>query len=293
MIWGQIWKKYRKSIGYLLLFALPFGALFLDEIRLPKTFLVQKIDSWIVHPIAGSIHNSVGGFTYIFKNYLALRKVKESNEILLKENDRLRQEILQLKEAGLENTRLYGLLELRKSLDGKGRTAQVIGEDASPDRFAYLINIGRREGVEVRAPVLTTAGLVGQVREVYDHSALVLTLLDPASTADAVDTRSRAHALIEGTGKDYLARTKFVDRIEDFRVGDLMLSSGIDGIYPKGHAIGTIVEVQKPAQGVLQTAFLRPAVDYDKLEEVLVLAPLAHDSLVQITNQTKGQSTAR
>jgi rod shape-determining protein MreC len=293
MIWGHFWKRYRKTLGYLVLFAFPFGALFIDEVRIPKTLIVQKINSWFVHPIAESIHNSVGGVTYIFKNYFALRKVKEANDVLAKENDRLKLEIIQLKETSVENTRLSALLEMKKEIKQDGKIARVIGEDASPDRFTYLINIGKKDGVEPRSPVLTSLGIVGQIREVFDHSSLVITLLDPSSIVDAVDTRSRSHALVEGTGKDYLAKTKFVDRIEDFRVGDLMLSSGIDGVFPKGYPIGTIIEVQKPALGVLQTSFLRPAVDYDKLEEVLVFPPISHEPNVQVSIQGKGQATAR
>lgn len=276
-----------------MLFALPFAALFFDEVRVPKTLFVQKINSWIVHPTAESIKNSLGGVSYIFKNYLALRKIKENNDLLVVENDKLRLQIAQLKETAIENERLSDLLELKKRTSSEGKVARVIGEDASPDRFTYLINIGAKEGIQIRSPVLTPVGIVGQVREVYDHSALVVTLLDPSSVIDAVDTRSRSHALIEGTGKDYLAKTKFVDRIEDFRVGDQMLSSGIDGLYPKGYPIGIVVEVQKPALGVLQTSYLRPAVDYDKLEEVLVLPPPPQSPNVQVSNQSKGPETAR
>jgi rod shape-determining protein MreC len=120
-----------------------------------------------------------------------------------------------------------------------------------------------------------------------------VTLLDPSSIIDVVNTRSRSHSLLEGTGKEYFARTKYVDRIEDFKVGDLLLSSGIDGIFPVSFPVGSIVEVQKPAQGVLQTAYVRPSVDFDKLEEVLILPPLKSPITIRITTQTTTQGSAR
>ena len=281
MIWGVFWKKYRKLLGYAALCLLPFATFFVDEIRFPKTIMVQKINSWIVHPIAESIHNSLGGVTYIFKNYLALRNLKEKNDELLKETGRLKLEILRLQENGQENIRLFSLLDLKKEALGVGRIAQVVGEDATIDRFTYLLNLGSKEGILPKSPVLNSDGIVGQIRDVFDHSSIVVTLLDPYNIIDAVDTRSRAHALVEGTGKEYLAKTKFVDRIEDFKVGDLMLSSGLDGVFPKGYPVGTIVEVKRPALGVLQYSYLRPTVDFDKLEEVLVLPPLKTENVLQ------------
>ena len=280
MIWGVFWKKYRKLLGYASLFLLPLGAFFIDEVRFPKTILVQKLNSWIVHPITESIHNSFGGVSYIFKNYVALRKVSEQNEIITKENAQLKLEIKKLEEKGLENARLFALLNLKKETSPAGKVAQIVGEDATVDRFTYLINLGSKDGITTRSPVLTPDGIVGQIRDVYDLTSIVVTLLDPSNVIDAVDTRSRSHALVEGTGKDYLAKTKFVDRIEDFKVGDIMLSSGLDGIYPKGYPIGTIVDVKKPALGVLQTSMLRPAIDYDKLEEVLVLPANTKDEII-------------
>lgn len=293
MIWGLFWKKYRRLLGYAALFLLPFAAFFVDEFRFPKTIMVQKLNSWIVHPVSESIHNSFGGVAYIFKNYVALRNVKEENGQLKKQISALELEVKNLQENALENKRLYALVNMKKENNIAGKVAQIIGEDATVDRFSYLINLGSNDGIEIRSPVLIPDGIVGQVRDVYANTAVVVTLLDPSNIIDGVGTRSRSHALIEGTGKDYLARTKFVDRVEDFKVGDLMLSSGLDGIYPKGYPIGTIIDVQKPGLGVLQSSLLRPAVDYDKLEEVLVLPPQKNRKIVQVSTQDSDQGDAR
>jgi rod shape-determining protein MreC len=293
MIWGHFWKKYKRFLGYASLFLLPFAALTFDDFRFPKTLFVHKVNSWLVHPTAESIHNSLNGVVYIFKNYVALLKVKQSNDELTKENAELKLKLLQFEEVAKENKRLSSLLDLKKLTFGSAKVARIIGEDVSPDRFTYLLNLGSKEGIESRSPVLSADGVIGQIKEVYDHTSVVVTLLDPSSIIDVVNTRSRSHSLLEGTGKEYFARTKYVDRIEDFKVGDLLLSSGIDGIFPMNYPVGTIVEVQKPAQGVLQSAFVRPAVDFDKLEEVLILPPLKSPITIRLTTQTPPQGSAR
>ncbi len=293
MIWGHFWKKYKRFLGYASLFLFPFAALMFDDFRFPKTLFIQKVNSWVVHPTAESIHNSLSGVGYIFKNYVALLKVKQSNDDLTKENARLKLEIFQMQEMAKENKRLSALLDLKKITPGSAKVARIVGEDVSPDRFTYLLNLGTKEGIETRSPVLSPDGIIGQIKEVYDHTSVVVTLLDPSSIIDIVNTRSRSHSLLEGTGKEYFARTKYVDRIEDFKVGDFLLSSGIDGIFPAGFPVGTIVEVQKPALGVLQSSFVRPAVDFDKLEEVLILPPLKAPITIRLTNQGSTQGSAR
>ncbi|MEZ4816080.1 MAG: rod shape-determining protein MreC [Bdellovibrionota bacterium] len=290
---GAFLEEIQEVAGICRLVSSTLCSIFVDEFRFPKTIMVQKINSWIVHPVSESIHNSFGGVAYIFKNYVALRNVKEENGELKKQISTLELEVKNLQENGLENKRLYALMNLKKENNIAGKVAQIIGEDATIDRFSYLINLGSNDGIEIRSPVLIPDGIVGQVRDVYENTAVVVTLLDPSNIIDGVGTRSRSHALIEGTGKDYLARTKFVDRIEDFKVGDLMLSSGLDGIYPKGYPIGTIIDVQKPGLGVLQSSLLRPAVDYDKLEEVLVLPPLKNHKIVQVSTQESNKGEAR
>lgn len=294
MIWGVFWKKYRKLLGYFLLFALPFGALFLDELRFPKTLLLQKLNSWFIHPAVESVESSVGGVSYIFKNYVSLLKLKETNQLLVEENSKLKLEIMQYKEMGIENDRLRSLIDLKKEFFNLGKVAKIIGEDSTPDRFTFLINIGANQGVDVRSPVLTREGIVGQIKEVYSTTALVITVLDPSHVIDSVDIRSRSHAIIEGTGREYLAKTKYVDRIEDFKVGDVLISSGQDGVFPKGFPIGVIVSVEKPRLGVLQVSRLRPTVDFDKLEEVLVLPPLKKEGDIQVSNEKASiKGTAR
>jgi rod shape-determining protein MreC len=293
MIWGHFWKKYKRFLGYASLFLFPFAALTFDDFRFPKTLFIHKVNSWVVHPTAESIHNSLNGVVYIFKNYVALLKVKQSNDELTKENANLKLKLLQLEEVSKENKRLATLLDLKKITHGNAKVARIIGEDVSPDRFTYLLNLGSRDGIELRSPVLNSDGVIGLIKEVYEHSSVVVTLLDPSSIIDVVNMRSRSHSLLEGTGKEYFARTKYVDRIEDLKVGDLLLSSGIDGIFPENFPVGTIVDVQKPAQGVLQSAFVRPAVDFDKLEEVLILPPLKSPITIRVTTQALSEGSAR
>jgi rod shape-determining protein MreC len=149
--------------------------------------------------------------------------------------------------------------------------AKIIGQDSSSESLGFFLNVGERDGVQPRMPVVTASGIVGSILRVYPSSSLFVAVADPAHNVDGIVNRSRARFVVEGLGHALRGRLKYLDRSEDVRVGDLVLTSGLDGVFPKGHPIGTIVRVKKPRSGVAQEAELRPIVDLGRLEEVVVL----------------------
>jgi rod shape-determining protein MreC len=180
-----------------------------------------------------------------------------------------------LAETELENGRLRALLDFRQSLTGRLLTARVIGHDATPLSRTITIDEGSAAGLAKGAAVLAPAGLVGQVFLVSPHAARVMLVTDHNSGVDAVVQRTRARGIVEGTA-DGRCGLKFVKRTEDLQVGDLVVSSGLDGIFPRGLPIGRIASLDKQGQGLFQYARIDPAVDIDALEEVLVtLGPVA------------------
>jgi rod shape-determining protein MreC len=180
-----------------------------------------------------------------------------------------------LAETELENGRLRALLDFRQSLTGRLLTARVIGHDATPLSRTITIDEGSAVGLAKGAAVLAPAGLVGQVFLVSPHAARVMLVTDHNSGVDAVVQRTRARGIVEGTA-DGRCGLKFVKRTEDLQVGDLVVSSGLDGIFPRGLPIGRIASLDKQGQGLFQYARIDPAVDIDALEEVLVtLGPVA------------------
>ncbi len=181
----------------------------------------------------------------------------------------LERQIARLPELELENERLRALLEFRETLTGDLIAARVIGRDPTALSRTLTIDRGTADGIVNGAAVLAPDGVVGVVFLASAHAARVLLITDHNSGVDAVVQRTRARAIVEGR-VDGRCGLKFVKRTEELLVGDLVLTSGLDGVFPRGMPIGRIVSVDKRGQGLFQYATVEPAVDFDRLEEVLV-----------------------
>lgn len=183
--------------------------------------------------------------------------------------------VVRLEEIELENQRLRTLLAFREGLVGDLLAARVIGHDATGLARTLTLDRGESDGVQKGAAVLAPDGIVGHVFLVSAHAARVLLIVDHNSGVDAIVQRTRARGIVEGT-VDGRCGLKFVKRTEDLQVGDLVVTSGLDGVFPRSLPVGTIVAVDKKGQGLFQYATVQPTVDFDHLEEVLVtLGPVA------------------
>lgn len=172
-------------------------------------------------------------------------------------------------ELELENARLRSLLEFREALPADLVAARVIGRDPTPLSRTLTIDRGTADGVVNGAAVLAPDGVVGSVFLASAHAARVLLITDHNSGVDAVVQRTRARAIVEGR-VDGQCGLKFLKRTEELVVGDLVLTSGFDGVFPRGMLIGRVAAVDKRGQGLFQYATVEPAVDFERLEEVLV-----------------------
>ncbi len=188
----------------------------------------------------------------------------------LRERERwLQQELDRLAEVDLENGRLRKLLDFRDTLVGDLLTARVIGRDATGLARTLTIGRGEGDGVARGAAVLAPEGIVGMVFLVSRHAARVLLVSDHNSGVDALVQRTRARGIVQGT-VDGGCALKYVKRTEDVQVGDELVTSGLDNIFPKGLPVGRIDAIDKRGQGLFQSAEVSPRVDFEQLEEVLV-----------------------
>ena len=181
----------------------------------------------------------------------------------------LEEQTVRLEEAEQENTRLRELLAFRERLVGEMLPAAIIGRDATGLARTLTIDRGESDGVMKGAAVLAPAGIVGQVFLASAHAARVLLITDHNSGIDAVVQRTRARGIVEGSVTEGCG-LKFVKRTEDLQPGDVVVTAGVDGIFPRGLPIGQLTSVDKRGQGLFQYAAVRPFVDFDRLEEVLV-----------------------
>jgi len=198
-----------------------------------------------------------------------LLEARGENAVLRDRARRLEQELDRLSEVDLENARLRHLLDFRQTLQGDVLTARVIGRDATGLARTLTLDRGEADGVARGAAVLAPEGVVGQVFLVSRHASRVLLVSDHNSGVDAIVQRSRARGIVQGT-VDAGCALKYVKRTEDVQVGDELVTSGLDGIFPKGLPVGRVTAIDKRGQGLFQSAEVKPRVDFDRLEEALV-----------------------
>ena len=164
---------------------------------------------------------------------------------------------------------LERLLDLREHLELKTVAAEIIGAAATPDFRTLTIDRGTRDGVRADMSVIAPAGVVGRLVVPSLRSAKIQLLIDRNAAAGAIIERTRAQGVVVGSGDDKL-RLDYVSEVFDVVAGDVVITSGIDGIYPKGFIIGRIESVEKVG-GSYKRILVKPAVDFSALEEVLVV----------------------
>ena len=152
------------------------------------------------------------------------------------------------------------LLELKTTLQSPSLAASVIGEDGAPWFKTLVIDRGAADGLQEGMPVIAVDGIIGRLVKVAANSSRLLLLTDHASGIAAVVQRSRARGVVKGTG-DGRCSLEFSLRDEDVKVGDVVVTSGVGGGFPKGLNLGEVTMVKKGAYGIFQTVEVHPAVN--------------------------------
>lgn len=224
--------------------------------------------------LTGPVQRGITGvgewFNSIWRHYFALVQAAEENDRLKKELAALKQRTVDRDELELANQRLKKLLEFKQNLDYPIVAAEVVGTDPSAQFKTVIINKGASHGVLPLMPVVCAQGAVGRVIWSSPHYAKLLLLIDPNSGVDVIVQRSRARGVAEGAPGGEL-RLKYLIHTEDVRLGDKVITSGAAGVYPKGVLVGTVSAVRQGQDGAFQRVQITPAVDFGRLEEVLVL----------------------
>jgi rod shape-determining protein MreC len=174
------------------------------------------------------------------------------------------------KEIEISNVRLRSLLNFKRSMTHKVLPAEVIGRDPSQWFKTVIIDKGERDNLRRGLPVVIAEGAIGQIIEVLNNYSKVLLLIDQNSAVDALVQRTRARGVIKGENNKGCI-FKYVLRKSDVRIGDTIVSSGLDGVFPKGLRLGRVSKVVYKDASIFQQITVSPYVDFEKLEEVLVL----------------------
>lgn len=274
----------RKAVIVLIVIALPL--LSINMKRSPGE------DPWYRKPFTATVSLIQGGYSSFTSGvrgttsmYLKLIGIKKQNLALQKENEELRATLGALTELKLENERLSKLLDFKQSTSMELLAAKVIARDLSHDQYSIRINRGSRHGLKKLQGVITIEGVVGYVLRTDTDSSQILVLTDRASVVDGIVQRTRARGLVNGSNHS-TCRLRYLERADDVSAGDMVVTSGLGGYFPKGFPIGKITSVRKTDFGISQEASLSPVVNPSNLEEVFVVLNSGHEDFTERFNET-------
>lgn len=221
-------------------------------------------------PMQGAVSWVTGGVKHVWYGYFYFVGLHDSYIALLHENEEQRSQIAATWETESENDRLRKMLAFEKETPGRLLAASVIGSDSAAWATSLRINRGSKHGIRRNMAVVTPSGVIGRVTEVSAYYSDVQLVTDGRSAVPVRVQRTRAQGVLEGLGKG-LCHLKYVSRAEDVQAGDVVVTSGLGGIFPRGLVVGAVVSVDRKEFGVLQEVQVAPSADVQRLEEVLVV----------------------
>jgi len=266
-------KRYRELILVAVLLLVPLGVFFAHAKRASERSRLDRAVVWLATPVERTIAWTVTGALEAWSGYVALRGARERAAELSAQVRALELERQQLVGSRGEAERLRKLLGFAEASDERRYLgARVIGiRLGTVGRQLLTVDRGGDDGVTPMMPVVVADGVVGRIHAVAAHTADVLVLTDLNSSIAVRVERTRARANVRGLGKPELCRLDYALRIEDMIEGDPLVTSGTDGVFPRGLPVGKVTQLERKQHGLFQDARVVPAVDVTRLEEVLVL----------------------
>ena len=262
--------RYRTPLLLVLTLLLVFTVL---SLSLKSSPALRKVQGLVVSMTAPGLE----GLEYVGRSakqlwlgYFYLIGVRRQNAELQRQLEEYKQREVHFQEAEQALTRLETLLDLKRQVALPVIGARVIAYDPTLWSRSAIINQGKAEGVKEGLPVLAPQGIVGRIVGVYPEYAKVMLIVDRKSSADAMVQRTRIRGMLKGKGGNRCS-LEFVPKSADVQVGDLVLASGLVGLYPKGLVFGKVTAANKKNPGVFQEIEVSPNVDLSTLEEVLVV----------------------
>lgn len=238
----------------------------------------EEVFSNLVTPPQRAFSAAVSGVKNVWRHYFSLVGIrKEYDELILRlaELESMRVEMEEVKK---ENERLRALVSLGEDIKKDIVAARVIANEPRAEFKSITINRGSSDGVVSLSPVVGPKGLVGKVGKVNQNTSLVILITDPNSAVDAVVQRTRARGTVVGTvgatelrAGHYLSRLEYLDRTSGIAEGDIVVTSGLDGVFPAGLAIGTVHDVKLSRWGIFSESLVVPFEDMAELQDVAVI----------------------
>lgn len=232
---------------------------------------VDRAVLFVSAPVQSVLTSAIDGVGSMGGGYIALRGSHEEAIECRTNLAMSHAELNSLREAEAENTRLKSLLSYVEDTVDQEIVARVIGLNASAQFQSIRINRGEDDGVRFGMPVVTAEGAVGQIVRSVGGSSDVMLLTDPSSHIGGVIQRTRVRVTVSGSGGGRPLLLDVVRREDDAREGDVVVTAGSDGIFPRGVPLGIVRSPTRPSVGMFLKGTLEPAVELERVEEVLVI----------------------
>jgi rod shape-determining protein MreC len=262
--------RYRTALLIAAALLLVFAVLSLSLKRSPALI---KVESWVVSltaPGLQGLHYLGQTVKRLWHGYFYLVAVQQENAALQRRLEENAQKEVRFQEAMQSQARLEALLDLKMQVALPITGARIIAYDPSLWSRCCMLDQGKAQGIKPGLAVLAPTGIAGRVVETYPHHSKVMLVVDRNSAADAMVQRTRVRGILQGKGGNRCS-LDYVYKSADVQLGDLVLASGLGGIYPKGLVFGKVTAANKKNPGVFQEIEVTPAVDLSTLEEVLVV----------------------
>lgn len=267
-----MYKKKTGIIGIIITIIILIILVFISNMNVENLSYIENVVSSIVMPIQNGLtylKNKITGNNTFFAD---ISKLQQENEELKEKNSELEASLREFEIVKAENATLKEYLDLSEQYGNyTTKAAYIISKDVSNYSNVFVINVGKEDGIENNMTVISEKGLVGHIISVTDNTSKVQTIIDTSSTVSATLSTSRDNIICKGTLENGMLKATYIPTNASLIQGDVVETSGMGGIYPKGIKIGTITTIQNTKNIVDRTATITPAVDFDKVETVLVI----------------------
>ena len=221
-------------------------------------------------PLQKLINQSINSTEGLWYNYFDLINVRQDNKDLQMEIDLLKMENSRYRDLLATHKRLQELLKFTNSINRPVVAAQVIGLDPTGWFKSIIIDKGKDAGISLNMPVVNADGVVGKIVSTSPNYAKVLLVIDQNSSVDCLVRRTRDRGMVKGLSA-VISKLDYVVKCSDVVAGDIIVTSGLGGIFPKALPVGKVLNVQDLPGELFKEIKVSPAVDFSKLEEVLVI----------------------
>lgn len=236
----------------------------------PKGEVVKHIITAAVSPVQKAVAATYSAAASVVNGYVMLLEVRDENETLRKNISALQEEVDKLKEEVSLGGRLKDILDYKRQAPFKTVAASAVAFTMDKWTRTATIDKGYAEGVDKDMAVVTPEGVVGRIIDAGRHASTVLLNTDLRSNIDVVVQRTRVKAVAEGNGTDGLV-LKYIRQLDEVQIGDQIVTSGVSGLFPKGLVVGEVTKIEKGRDNFFKYIEVRPKVEVQRLEEVLVV----------------------